>query len=135
MAHAVVFATQDQLGVGLQHGYVRQGIEHIMHAITQIRLGGEVADMLQITFRWWQHFAGIQQSIFEDLDKALSYVPGPWIHTIRNFLRDTKTKLRLLDMPDNTPPRENDECIMDLAYKAKFTHQELDDTNRCRLYL
>ena len=112
---SVVCSPMSSGGVGLTHGFVEQGIQHILSLQTHLRLQGPAQQLLRTTLLWWQHVSGLSVSILERPDVPLPHLPGPLIHTIRSFLDACGCHTILADSIATTPLREHDISLMDHA--------------------
>jgi hypothetical protein len=135
LANAVTFATRADGGAGFLHGYASQCVSHIKALLTHLRTPGQACMLLQITLRWWQHFSGLSYSILAVPSLNLSYLPGPWIHTIHQYLKVTRCTITI---PTLSLPQENrvgDISIMEYALSKEYTPGLVAAINQCRIYL
>jgi hypothetical protein len=123
-------------GIGLRHLFVEQGTEKCMCIIRYLRSERPVSNVLRYYLNWCQRIAGTSESILMDTETSLPHLSEEkWMSTLREFLSVSQLQITINDMSPKMYQRFNDEYIMDAAIRLKFKKNQLQQINRCRLYL
>jgi hypothetical protein len=136
MPAAVLHGPRRFGGLGLPDLYIEQGAEHIQFLLRHVRQHTIVGRTARLLIDWYQLYSGQIAPLMESVTIPTElYVPGEWINSSRQYLRDADQHIRLLDPYTATLRRVNDRCLMYDALKWTQQPQLLNDVNNCRMYL
>jgi hypothetical protein len=137
VARAIVFGPKILRGMALCHLHTFQGIHRIQYFIGNIANNDGVGKLMWICVESNQLVVGT----FEPFMFTLHSVYGPatltslWVLEIWSFLSIFKATITLTNSWLRSPQRQNDQYIMSLATLHTCCIGELQQINRCRIYL
>jgi hypothetical protein len=140
MPRAVVFGPGKLGGIGMINMASEQDIQHITFYVRHIRAQTETGKLCEILTRTAQLIAGRKSHILAD-PTEISYLPAGWMKTTLTALRNTNAVIETYRAWTLPTLREGDQHIMDAVCHAtdrhgdKPTTRDLEQFNRCRLYL
>ena len=132
---SIVFANQNQGGLGYSTLYTEQGILNITFILRHLRQQSQIGDTIIIQLRWYQHFAGVSYPLLEEPKPSMKYIPSKWLLELRTFLSSLNGSINIPSETHLRRYRLHDEFIMEHAMTLKFTNADLDHLNRIRLFL
>jgi hypothetical protein len=132
---AILHAPRQYGGFQIPDLYVEQGIAHIQRLIrySQSRTHS-TGILIRHSCEAFKVAMGCKGFIFS-LPMILEPLATPsWVTHTWKFLHEYKISIND-DLPDFTPPRENDSLLIPLFVKNGYSGKELCYLNQCRLYL
>jgi hypothetical protein len=122
-------------GLGWQHLYFEQGIQHVLIIIKHLRTPGHFQSLLQINLRWYTLIFGVSFAPFEFPGIPLPHLDGTWLNSTRRFLAHSRAQLLIPSTPQPKLFREHDHLIMDMVIRLDYPASQIRQINLCRLYL
>ena len=148
-SRAIVFGPRRYGGIGLVHGYAKQGSERISHLLTHLRNKTQVGKQLLNTLSHLQLFSGQAENLLEVPQPmpqkkrrkghnlySLYHLGQGWLLSLRHFLFTINARIVIKDAWKPPLVREHDIAIMD-AFRERCSpsEYELAMANSVRLHL
>jgi hypothetical protein len=130
----VVYAPTKFGGIGLQDMAIEQGIAHATFVIGHLRANTDIATSLYILLESHMVMTGTTISPLQDTT-TYNHVAAPWLDTLRSFLHRTNSHITTPNLRCPSLLRTNDQSIMNVAITLGLTTNQLDQVNRCRIWL
>jgi hypothetical protein len=137
-ARAVVFGTAQFGGLGLDHLTTLQGHSRLQYILGHLRCGDHTCRLMRMLIEYTQLECGIMENILEqDYDRFSNcIIIIKWITKIWQHLHSCNATVAVQQKWKPRLGRINDTAIMDcLAASNQFSREELQEINRCRIYL
>ena len=136
-------------GIGLTHGYARQGAESVCHLLTHIRWGGDLGTVMMSVLSQVQLLSGRGVSILEkpiqrpkrNANKKVHiykwhHLGIGWFQSMSMFLHTINGSIILKNLWTPQPVRERDSILIDDFRNAiKLSEWEWAQVNSVRLWL
>ena len=134
---SVLFTPFHLGGAGFKHLYDIQGTGQILLFLSHWRFAtSQLGKLLRIVTKWVQYYLGTSQFFLDDVTTPLPHIPTKWYTSLRNYLSDSDTQLKLATPISYPFQREEDKQLMDVFITSgTFTPGEIVKLNYCRLYL
>jgi hypothetical protein len=124
MPTPVVCAPIDFGGIGLANMIYEQGIAHTHFVTKHIRHNTDTANTIIILLETYMLVTGTTNNPLENLSDY-QYIHSPWIQTLRNFLAQSNTTIKIPHLKGPTLLRTNDQTIMNAAKHKQFSTRQL----------
>ena len=122
-------------GLNLVDLRTESGISQIRFLRHAIYSGSEAGKLLLISLKYTQIEAGIQEQLLENPNIYVSYIAPTWLTSLRQFLYTHNITITLTDTLQIVYSGKSDQCIMNIGFLTRYTHQQQRDINLVRLYL
>ena len=133
---ALMFGPRSHGGLGTLDLRIEAGLGGIDNIVRNLRSPGKARSIINIFLHKWQHASGMSLPLLEYPSIHAPHLEGHYYVYIRQFLAIHQLSLEVYGLTPALPPRENDECIMDVACdSAYFTDQEIRQIYYCKSYL
>ena len=130
----VVYAPKWFGGLGLRHLHCEQGIGKLQQLLGHIRANTSLGRLFLTNIDWFQQLSGLPRPILQ-LTTPIPGTRNQWIASLRSFLRETQTTIKLSTEWNHPPLRLNDQHIMSLLTSADLTTLDIEKLNTVRQYL
>ena len=133
----MLYTPQHLQGVGLKNLYVQQGIDHVCDIVDHIWKDDITGRFIQVSLENLRLELGINQPILNsDYDKYQhAILTNSWIVHTWKFMAENCIQLDI-DAPVIPLRRERDAPLMETILNTlKLTRKEIQDLNKCRMYL
>ena len=143
----LAFAPRSYGGIGLTHGYAKQGAEGICHILTHLRWKEDLGTLMLAVLSQLQLLSGRGECLLEHPEPAPTKNPKKsshiykwhhlgigWFQSIRFFLHSIQGAIHIRDLWRPTPVRAHDSIIMDAIVNTSTLNEfQMAQVNSVRL--
>jgi hypothetical protein len=135
-SRSVVFGPSKYAGLGLPSLYTSGSIGQLRLFIGHLRLKDKTARLILIDMSYIQLLVGSITLFFNLPFQRYSHsVDHSWLVSIWRLISDTKLQLAVRQSIIPLQPRDGDVALMDYFTQLKLPNKQLQQLNRCRVYL
>ena len=135
ISKALVYGPERLGGLGLTDLYTQQGICMMDTCIYQLRKGGEIAILLQISIMETQLEYGASQKVFGSPALSFAHVADTWVSCLWKFTAMANITIEYEGkLQEPYPKREGDQIIMDRVLNECCMQDQIK-VNLCRCWL
>ena len=133
---AVSFGPRSYGGLGMHDLCIESGLSTLELLICSVRTPGYAQSIILQFLRHWQHVSGMPQPLLQFPAVHAPHLEGHFYAHFRSFLASHDLSLQIAGIDASTPPRENDRCIMEVAYNDdEFWDIDITKIYYCKSYL
>ena len=134
LPRAVLYGPSLYGGTEWDTSYLLQVYEKVRFFLGHVRRNDRLGKLLVILVQTIQLVAGINDQILDTEIKWTTWVETTWITFLQTCLWEVNGRIKL-ECKKYKCPRKQDQFIMDIFEKEKYSEKKLLAINRCRMYL
>ena len=133
---ALLFGPRRYGGLGILNLQIEAALSGVETIVRNLRTTGTADNIITLFLHKWQQASGMSHPLLQYPSIHAPHLEGHYYTHIRSFLATHQLSLEIHGIDILTPPRENDECIMDVACDSDvFTDKEIRKIFYCKNYL
>ena len=133
---ALLFGPRRYGGLGILNLQIEAALSGVETIVRNLRTTGTADNIITLFLHKWQQASGMSHPLLQYPSIHAPHLEGHFYTHIRSFLATHQLSIEIHGIDILTPPRENDECIMDVACDSDvFTDKEIRKIFYCKNYL